>query len=229
MVIGGFQKVSLSDFPGVISAIVFTRGCGFRCPYCHNPELVDPARYAAAVPVDEITAFLRSRGGRIEGVVVSGGEPTIHADLPEFLSTLKSIGLKVKLDTNGSSPQVVRRLLSEGLVDFIAMDVKAPLASYPRVVRAPVTVDSIRESISLVLCSGLPHEFRTTFGGPDLALEDLLAIGEMVRGCRRFVIQAFRPGKTLEPGLREPCGISPEELRDLGARLTAAGIPASVR
>jgi pyruvate formate lyase activating enzyme len=213
----------------MISAIVFTRGCGFRCPYCHNPELVDPSRYTAAIPVGEITAFLRSRAGRIEGVVVTGGEPTIHADLPAFLRSLKSLGLKVKLDTNGSNPVLLRRVLSDRLVDFIAMDVKAPLAAYERVVRAAVDVASIRESIALVLGSGLPHEFRTTIGGPAPAGEDLPEIAKLVIGCRQLVLQAFRPGKTLEPLAHEQQGPGAAELRDLAAQLTEAGVPTSVR
>ena len=130
MVIAGFQKVSLSDFPGKISAIVFTQGCNFRCRYCHNPELVDPARYAAPLAVDAVLDFLAGRVGRIQGVVVTGGEPTLHADLPGLLARIKSLGLAVKLDTNGSRPDVLEEVFRQGIVDYIAMDIKAP----PRIV-----------------------------------------------------------------------------------------------
>jgi len=229
MVIGGFQKTSLSDFPGVISSIVFTRGCGFRCPYCHNPELVEPSRYGAVVSECEVKDFLRSRLGRIEGVVVTGGEPTFQSDLPEFLAEIRSMGLKVKLDTNGSNPGRLRSIISESLVDFIAMDVKAPLALYEKVVRVPVNAADIRASVELVRGCGLPHEFRTTFGGSALSLDDLLSIGELVRGCQRYVIQAFRGGRTLEPGIAGSRSPDSRRLKEAAAHLTAAGIPATVR
>jgi len=229
MVIGGFQKTSLSDFPGVISSIVFTRGCGFRCPYCHNPELVEPSRFGPVVSKSDVKAFLRSRAGRIEGVVVTGGEPTAQPDLPEFLAEIKSMGLKVKLDTNGSDPDRLRSLISERLVDFIAMDVKAPLDLYEKVVRVPVDAADILASVQLVLACGLPHEFRTTFGGSPLSLADLPAIGELVRGCQRYVIQAFRGGKTLEPGIAGSHSPDSRHLKQAAARLTAEGVPATVR
>ena len=229
MVIGGFQKTSLSDFPGVICSIVFTRGCGFRCPYCHNPELVEPARFGTVVPESAVKDFLRSRTGRIEGVVVTGGEPSMQPDLPEFLAEVKSMGLKVKLDTNGSTPGRLRWIISQRLVDFIAMDVKAPLPIYEQVVRVPVDTADILASVQLVLGCGLPHEFRTTFGGSPLSLDDLLSIGELVRGCQRYVIQAFRGGKTLEPGLRGSPSPDFRELKEAASRLSAVGVPTQVR
>jgi len=229
MVIGGFQKISLSDFPGVISSIVFTRGCGFRCPYCHNPELVEPSRFGAVFSESEVKDFLRSRTGRIEGVVVTGGEPTFQSDLRDFLAGIKSMGLKVKLDTNGSDPGALRRVVSQGLVDFIAMDVKAPLPLYERTVRVPVDTADVLASVQLVLGSGLPHEFRTTFAGSPLSLDDLLSIGELVRGCQAYVIQAFRAGRTLEPGIAGSLSPDSRRLKEAAARLTAAGIPTTVR
>ncbi|MGA2378241.1 MAG: anaerobic ribonucleoside-triphosphate reductase activating protein [Spirochaetia bacterium] len=111
MVIGGLQRFSLSDFPGFISAIVFTRGCGFRCPYCHNPELVEPSRYAEEFPLNEVKEFLLSRRGRLQGVVVTGGEPTLHGDLPAFLDELKHMGFAVKLDTNGTNPLMLQQIV----------------------------------------------------------------------------------------------------------------------
>lgn len=227
MVVGGLQKVSLSDFPGVISAIVFTRGCGFRCPYCHNPELVDPARFAEEIPWDEVKDFLRTRSGRIEGVVVSGGEPTVHADLPERLAELKALGFRVKLDTNGSNPTMLRKILSDRLADCIAMDVKAPLTRYEDVVRAAVDTNDILASIRLVAGSGLPHEFRTTFARPLLAFEDLASIAELVRGCDRYMVQAFHGGTTLEPGFESETTTA-SEMREAVERLTS-GLKAEAR
>ncbi len=201
MVIGGLQKFSLSDFPGLISAIVFTRGCGFRCPYCHNPELVDPSRYAVEIPISEVRSFLRSRNGRLQGVVVTGGEPTVHEDLPVFLRELKEMGFSVKLDTNGTAPLMIEHVVAEGLVDFIAMDVKAPLALYDAIVRVPVKTSDLHQSIRTILASGLPHEFRTTCVDSLLSTNDLLAIARLVKGCDRYVLQSFRGGKVLDPSL----------------------------
>ena len=229
MVIGGFQKISLSDFPGVICSIVFTRGCGFRCPYCHNPEPVDPSRFGAVIPESTVKDFLRSRAGRIEGLVVTGGEPTVQPDLQEFLSEIKSRGLKVKVDTNGSNPRRLRRIISERLVDYIAMDVKAPLPLYERVVGVPVVAADIMESIEIVRGCGLPHELRTTFAPPVLSLEELLSMAELVRGCSRYVIQAFRPGKSLDPVFASAPSPTGAVLKHAAARFAAAGIPVEIR
>lgn len=199
MTIGGFQKISLSDFPGVISSIIFTQGCGFRCPYCHNPELVNAAGAGPAIPWEEVRAFLGTRSGRIEGVVITGGEPTAQADLPDVLADLRSMGLQIKLDTNGSNPKMLHTLFSDRLVDYVAMDFKAPLERYSEVVRTEVDSAVILASVRLILESGCAHEFRTTYAPPLLTAADVSSIAEAVRGCRCFVVQAFRSGKTLDP------------------------------
>jgi pyruvate formate lyase activating enzyme len=229
MVIGGLQKFSLSDYPGLISAIVFTRGCGFRCPYCHNPELVDPLRFAPEIPVDVVRTFLRSRQGQIQGVVVSGGEPTIHADLPAFLEEIREMGFAVKLDTNGSNPQMLRLLIVSRFVDFIAMDVKAPLPRYPEIVRAAVPRENLRESIELILASGLRHEFRTTFVESLLATGDMQEIARLVKGCRKYVIQAFRTGKLLDADIAEKESSHRVSLEELARALAAEGCVVEVR
>lgn len=229
MVIGGLQKFSLSDFPGVIAAIVFTRGCGFRCPYCHNPELVDPVRYAAALPEDRVQAFLHSRRGRLQGVVVSGGEPTLHADLPEFLRRVKDMGFRVKLDTNGTNPLMLNRLVGEQLVDFIAMDIKAPLRLYSKIARAPVVVAELLLSIELIRLSGIAHEFRTTWLDALLSSDDILEIAEMLKGCKKYVLQPFQGGKVLEPGLASSPAPSLSRLTEIAALLSAAGHVVEVR
>jgi pyruvate formate lyase activating enzyme len=229
MVIGGFQKFSLSDFPGLISAIVFTRGCGFRCPYCHNPELVDPSRYAQAIPLDVIMDFLRSRKGQLQGVVVTGGEPTYHADLPVFLAALKDMGFAIKLDTNGTNPRMLRRLVESGIVDYIAMDIKAPLALYAATVRRSLSEADLLLSIELIRLSGLPHEFRTTFVESLLSADDILEIAMLVKGCQRYVLQSFRSGKVLEAGLVTNESANRTRLAEIARILTAAGYAAEVR
>lgn len=229
MVIGGFQKLSLSDFPGRVSAIIFTRGCGFRCPYCHNPELVDPDRYVTPLDEGKIFSFLRARRGRIQGVVITGGEPTFHDDLPDLIREVREIGCEVKLDTNGSNPALLERIISQGLVDCIALDVKAPLRRYSSLARAPVDTAAILRSIRLVIDSGLPHEMRTTYLESLLSLDDVREIAETVRGCRLLVVQGFRPTKTLDPIMLEqpkPSALAMERVR---AAVDAMGVCCDAR
>jgi pyruvate formate lyase activating enzyme len=229
MVIGGLQRFSLSDFPGLISAIVFTRGCGFRCGYCHNPELVDPSRYAKEFPLREVRDFLRSRRGRLQGVVVTGGEPTMHDDLPEFLGELKHLGFVVKLDTNGTKPLMIERLIAEGLVDFMAMDIKAPFALYDRTVNAAVKTSDLLRSIELILASGLPHEFRTTCVDGLLSNDDFLSIAQLLKGCDRWVLQSFRGGKVLDPSLASAQPPDESRLAQIVGALRAAGFAVDTR
>jgi pyruvate formate lyase activating enzyme len=224
VIIGGLQKFSLADFPGKASAIVFTRGCNFRCPYCHNPELVDPNRFVAAIPEEEVIAFLRARVSRLRGVVITGGEPTIYPDLPEILKRIKALGFQVKLDTNGSNPELLERIISECLVDAVSMDVKAPLPSYLRIVRAPVSTEEIRRSIRFIIKSGIQHEMRTTYLDSLLSTDDMREIGELVRGCMRFSIQPFRPTKVLAPCLLEEKPPAMDKLRGIKTLLEGMGI-----
>ncbi|MHB8107904.1 MAG: anaerobic ribonucleoside-triphosphate reductase activating protein [Candidatus Cryosericum sp.] len=229
MVIGGFQRFSLADFPGKISAIVFTRGCNFRCPYCHNPELVDPARYTPEIPQEEVLRFLGSRRGQLQGVVVTGGEPTLHSDLPLFLAGIRALGFAAKLDTNGSNPDALQGLIRESLLDYIAMDIKAPLSAYPQIVRAPVKAEDIERSVRLVIASGLPHEFRTTYEGSLLSTQDMKAIAETVRGCAHYVVQSFRPSRALDPAMRRLARPNRESLQAIRKLMETAGLPAVIR
>ena len=225
MVIGGFQKFSLADFPGKISAIVFTRGCNFRCPYCHNPELVDPARYVAEVPQEEVLRFLGSRRGQLQVVVVTGGEPTLHDDLPLFLAGIHALGFAVKLDTNGSNPDALQGLIRDSLLDYIAMDIKAPLSAYPRIAGAPVRVEDIERSVRLVIGSGLPHEFRTTYEGSLLSTKDMEAIAEIVLGCANYVVQSFRPSRALDPAMLSRARPDRASLQAIRKLMESAGLP----
>jgi pyruvate formate lyase activating enzyme len=229
VVIGGLQKFSLTDFPGLISAIVFTRGCGFRCPYCHNPDLVDPARYAAEYPQSELWKFLRSRRGLLKGVVVTGGEPTMHDDLPEFLRGLKEIGYSVKLDTNGTNPLLLGRVVAERLVDYVAMDIKAPLDLYGSIVNALVKAEDIQLSIEVLLRSGVSHEFRTTWVASLLTGTDILAIAELVKGCDRYILQSCSKATMLDPALAARPHREGSRLRDIAELVTAAGYPVALR
>ncbi len=200
MNIGGFLACSFSDFPQHLAAVVFTQGCNFRCPFCHNSGLlaVQEGRIAAG----DVLELLRQRRRQLEGVVVSGGEPTLQPDLPAFLIELRQMGYKIKLDTNGSRPEVLRALLSTGLVDFVAMDVKAPWEGYAALAGVPIKCEHLRESMSLIAASGLPHEFRTTAVTPLLTEDDMAAIRAQIPEGSAYRTQPFYPEHALSPALR---------------------------
>jgi pyruvate formate lyase activating enzyme len=162
MILGGFQPFTLSDFPGHVAAIVFTQGCNWRCHYCHNRTLWKRSRPATElIPESFVLETLQRRRDHLDGVVITGGEPTIQEDLPRFLRKVRRFGLATKLDTNGSRPEVIAELLEEELLDYIAMDIKAPFESYEAVTRCPVNIDALRKSIELIENSGLSYELRT--------------------------------------------------------------------
>jgi pyruvate formate lyase activating enzyme len=164
MNIGGFQSYSLCDFPGKVSAVIFIQGCNFRCPYCHNQSLL-PSRASAdhLIPAPSILERLEHRRDVIDGVVLCGGEPTLQTDLPEFTEEICRMGYAVKLDTNGSRPHMMKRLLDAGLLDYVAMDIKAPWTKYALLAGNKVAIDDLQASIRLLNSSGVEHEYRTTF------------------------------------------------------------------
>ncbi|HAA90095.1 MAG: Pyruvate-formate lyase-activating enzyme [Thermoanaerobacterales bacterium 50_218] len=219
MKIGGFQKFSLIDYPEKVSAIIFTQGCNFRCPYCHNPELVDPALFGPLIELEEIFSFLEKRKGKIDAVVITGGEPTIQEDLLEVITRIKEMGYLIKLDTNGSKPLVLGKLIVEGVLDYIAMDVKAPLSKYQEVVRARIDPQQILESIRMVMSSGIPYEFRTTVARQLLSPEDILEIGKTIAGARCYVLQKFVPSKTLDQSFLKATTFSDSEFEVLRRKM----------
>lgn len=162
MRIGGYEKSSLVDFPGRVAAVVFTQGCNFRCPWCHNRQLVEPSAFGPTIPVDDIFRHLGGRVGKLSGVVVTGGEPTLQPDLERFLERACALGFATKLDTNGSNPAVVQKLLDRALVDFIAVDLKAPWSRYDEACGVRVDTTSIQETIQLLQTQSIPHHLRTT-------------------------------------------------------------------
>nr|WP_321401914.1 anaerobic ribonucleoside-triphosphate reductase activating protein [uncultured Desulfobacter sp.] len=200
MYIGGFQKNSLIDFPGTISCVVFTRGCNFTCPYCHNPDLAagtaapqgggGSAVEGGNTPAPkEILDFLAKRKGLIEGVAITGGEPTLQADLIEFIQTVRQMGYKVKLDTNGTAPRVLDALFDQDLVDYLAMDIKTDTDHYPMVMKNPRRLDQVLESISLIMNKAPSYEFRTTCVKPFVTPAIMENIGKMIRGAASYVLQ----------------------------------------
>jgi pyruvate formate lyase activating enzyme len=189
MKIGGLQRVSLIDYPGKISAIIFTQGCNFRCTYCHNPQLVDPERYGPIIPVEEVLSFLDKRKGKLEAVTVTGGEPTLQPDLEKLLEGLKKRGLLAKLDTNGSKPDILEKVIHKGLVDYLAMDIKGPLEKYQQIASVAVDTSKIKRSIKIIMASGIKYEFRTTVARPHLGLQDLVSIAKLIKQARLYVLQ----------------------------------------
>lgn len=198
MKIAGFQKFSLIDYPGKISAIIFTQGCNFRCPYCHNPELVNSKLFTEILDEESILSFLKKRFGKLDGVVITGGEPLLQSDLIEFVNEIKKIGYFVKLDTNGSYPEILERLLTENLIDYVAMDIKAPLEKYSDIAQVNISTEKIMKSIVMLLNSNIDYEFRTTVVKPLLTEEDLISIAKLIKGAKRYVLQKFVKSKILD-------------------------------
>lgn len=151
MVIGGLQKFSLIDYPHKISAIIFTIGCNFRCPFCHNPELVNPKLYPEKIPEKGVLKFLESRREKLDAVVITGGEPSLHKDLYQFISKIKSMNFLVKLDTNGTNPHILSKLIKDNLLDYLAMDIKGSLDKYEEIAGIKVNLENIKESVKIIL------------------------------------------------------------------------------
>jgi pyruvate formate lyase activating enzyme len=201
MRIAHLQKTSLIDYPRKLSAVVFTQGCNLRCPYCHNPELVDPGLFSNPVDVDEVTAFLKRRKGKLDGIVITGGEPSIQKGLLGFMRQVKDLGFLIKLDTNGTLTDVLENVAELHLADYIAMDIKGPADKYPEIAGKPVNLDAILKSILLIMDSGIDYEFRTTWAAEQLSAEDIVETATMIKGARRFAIQRFNPSKHLDPSM----------------------------
>lgn len=207
--IGGFQKSSLIDYPEKISAIIFTQGCNFRCPYCHNPELI--GNKDSLIPVDEILEFLNGRVGKLDGVVITGGEPTLHKDLPDFIKQIKQLNFCVKLDTNGTNPKMLQNLINDNLIDYVAMDVKAPLSKYSEVMGTSIDTEKIQKSISILKTSNIDYEFRTTVVKSQLNSDDFENIAKLISGSKKYYLQRFLPTKTLDNLFKQEKTYSDEE------------------
>lgn len=206
MRIGGLVKQSLLDYPNHIAAVVFTTGCNFRCGYCHNPALVLPQLYSQSdtISAQEVLSFLSSRVGWLDAVVITGGEPTLHSHLPEFIASVKALGYRVKLDTNGTNPMMLQHLVDLGMIDFIAMDIKHELTAeqYSRVIgltveRTSAMLDSITASIDIIRSSGLPHEFRTVILPNVHTPRDKALMALQLNGTSAYRVTSFREGETV--------------------------------
>jgi len=204
MIIHGLQKLTLLDFPGHTACTVFTGHCNFRCPFCQNASLVLYPGTQPVIPEDTLFAFLQKRQGLLDGVAITGGEPTLQPDLSGFIRKVRELGYAVKLDTNGARPDVLKSLLADRLVDYVAMDVKSSPAGYAKCtgITDDTLLSRIRESVMLLEESGIPHEFRTTAVKPLHTSEDFREIGRWLSGTKCYFIQSYRDSDDiLEPGL----------------------------
>jgi len=202
MKIGGLIKSSMIDYPGKISCVVFTCGCNFICPFCHNAALIPMVADDEATDFhpEAVAAFLEKRKGLLEGVVITGGEPTLQKDLVSFCRTVKELGYPIKLDTNGSRPAVLKVLLDEGLVDYLAMDIKASPSDYFPLIAKDTNPELIVESIQIIMGSTISYEFRTTCAKPFVNGDMIQTVSELISGAKRFALQNFNPDNILNPG-----------------------------
>ena len=208
MIIGGLQKFSLLDYPGNLAAIIFTQGCNFHCQFCYNPMLVWPSFRASKlkqkdhyshIEEDDLFAFLKKRIGKLDAVVITGGEPTIHKDLPDFIKKIKKLGYKVKLDTNGTNPDMIKKLIEKDLIDYIAMDIKAPASKYKKITGKATGFEKIKKSVNIIIKSSLSpsnwagkYEFRTTIVPGLINKDDIIAIGRIIKGADQWYLQQIK-------------------------------------
>jgi len=214
--IGGLQKLTLIDYPGKLACTVFLSGCNFRCSWCYSPELVLPEKIEGQPEVkrDVFFDFLEKRKGKIEGVVICGGEPLINEDLLQFAKKIKEKGFSVKVDTNGSRPEMLKALLKGKLLDYIAMDLKVPLNRYQEISRKKGEAEKIKESIEVVMGSGVDYEFRTTLVPEIHKKKDVSLMAEAIKGAEIYFLQNFFPEKTLEESFLARKPFTKKELED---------------
>jgi pyruvate formate lyase activating enzyme len=201
MLIGGLQKTTLVDYPGKVAATVFTLGCSFRCHFCHNPELVLPEQFNPVIPTDTVMDFFKSRVGKLEAVCITGGEPTVQKDIGQFIANLKGLGYLVKLDSNGTMPNVLQKLIDAKNIDYIAMDIKGPIERYAEITAASGFEEKIQQSIKMIMTSGIPYEFRTTIAKPLHSVSDFEGIGKLIKGSNLYYIQNFVPSKQVDDSM----------------------------
>lgn len=193
MKILGFEKMSLVDFDGLVSATLFTGGCNFKCGFCHNSPLVSSYKDLPEIPQDDILAYLKKRQGILDGVCVSGGEPTLNNDLPEFIEKIKNLGYKVKLDTNGTNPDMVKQLFNDGLVDYFAMDIKNDKKTYAKIIGFDAfDTAKVEKTVEFFLTAPVKYEFRTTLVNEFHTKENMINIGKWIKAADKYFLQKFK-------------------------------------
>lgn len=232
MLIGGFQKLTLIDYPGKVATVVFTIGCNFRCSFCHNPDLIKPTPEMITIGKQNekiFFDFLKKRKGLLDGVCVTGGEPTVQPGLLPFLERIRSMGFLVKLDTNGLRPEVLKEILRRKLADHIAMDIKHAPQKYASAMGVDVDMEKIRESVELIQKSGLDYEFRTTVVPGIHTEEDFEAIGQWIRGTKHYYLQPFRPDIVFDSKVRDLAKGKTLDFEDIKVHLKKYHINAVIR
>ncbi len=198
MLILGLQKTTLLDYPGLVASTIFTGGCNFRCPFCHNGDLVLHPDSFPHFTEEAIFIHLTEKKKILDGVCITGGEPTLQADLPDFIKKIKDMGLKVKLDTNGTNPSMIASLIENNLIDYIAMDIKQCPLKYNTIACMPhFDIDIISESVKIIMSSGIDYEFRTTVMKECHSMEDMIEIGQWLKGAKAYYLQAYRDSDTV--------------------------------
>lgn len=214
MKIAGFQKVTLLDFPGLVACTVFIGGCNFRCPFCHNADVVEE-KTGGEFPKEEIIAYLKKRRGVLDGVCITGGEPLLYPETLDFMREIKDLGFKIKLDTNGSVSTRLKEAVAAGLCDYVAMDIKNTLEKYPLTAGGSVNTEKIKESIAFLLSGAVSYEFRTTVVKELHTKDDILKISEEISGASKWYLQQFvDSGNLIDSGFS---AYSPSELEDFAA------------
>lgn len=197
MRLSGFQKLTLLDYPGTVACTVFTSGCNLRCPFCHNASLVLPGE-DAPLEASDFLDFLKKRQGILEGVAITGGEPLLHADMPAFLEQIKALGYKIKLDTNGTKPELLKHCVSAGLVDRVAMDIKNAPEQYPQTVGLPaVDMDAVTASKDFLLQGTVAYEFRTTVVKGLHTVQSIVSLAKWITGAKEYYLQQFKDSGNL--------------------------------
>lgn len=228
MQIGGFQKLTLLDFPEKVACIVFTAGCNFRCPFCHNASLVTHIDNSAAITEEEILEYLRKRKGLLDGVCITGGEPLLHKDIEDFIVKIKQEGFAVKLDTNGSFPERLISLVEKGLVDYVAMDIKNCKEKYLETAGVDTfEIENIEKSIDFLLKGKVPYEFRTTVVDGLHTTQDIVLIAQRIKGAKKYFLQNFvDSGDIILSGTK---GVSREILEDMCKMAQKNGVDSQIR
>lgn len=240
MKIHGLNKTTLLDYPEHLACTVFTGNCNFRCPFCHNGDLVICPETQPVISEEEFFDFLEKRGKRLEGVAITGGEPCIQSDIKEFITKIKDRGLLVKLDTNGSFPAVLKDLTESGLIDYVAMDIKSSKEGYAKAVGLPnFDISSVLESVNFLMAGSIPYEFRTTVSRELHSEKEFRQIADWIKGCRAYYLQSYKSGNSILSDLMSddfkslyPNGFSeykPEELKEYNNLLLSLGVNSFLR
>lgn len=212
--IKGVQRTSLIDYPGKVASVIFVSECNFRCPYCHNPELVLDEIKKDINP-EEFLEFLEKKKKWLDGICITGGEPTLHKGLVDFVKEVKKRGFLVKIDTNGANPSMIEKLLKEKLVDYVAMDIKAPLDKYEKIIKTKVDKKAIKKTVDLLMNSNIDYEFRTTVVPGLFDEKDAEKIGQWLKGAKKFCIQQFRNiDRTLDKKFQNIQPYPPKKLKE---------------